>query len=268
MFRENVLIMGVEENWKVMENIKQLKPSGIDIHISSKEGWVRKLLPDFKYFDSFSKKESEEGYISNLIEYCISQKIGWIIPLSEQEATTLSKHKLKMRENNVMFITSFDWDKTVLHDSFSVQGNTFTYSFDQIKNAPEGVKLGKIDAYIDYRSDEVICCFMREEYERYQDTVLSYEVFSNSILKQCVAIIAQRLNIKGSFSFDYQRDSEDVYTITKIECFMTHSTREAIFSDYDFANYLWSNIQGIVLLKESNDKSPFVYRLNEEYFFF
>ena len=268
MFRKNVLIMGVEENWKVMENIKQLKPSGIDIHISSKEGWVRKLLPDFKYFDSFSKKELEEGYISNLIEYCTSQKIGWIIPLSEQEATTLSKHKLKMRENNVMFITSFDLDKTILHDSFSVQGNTFTYSFDQIKNAPKGVKLGKIDAYIDYRSDEVICCFMREEYERYQDTVLSYEVFSNSILKQCVAIIAQRLNIKGSFSFDYQRDSEGMYTITKIECFMTHSTREAIFSDYDFANYLWSNIQGIVLLKESNDKSSFVYRLNEEYFLF
>ncbi|WP_396129870.1 hypothetical protein [Exiguobacterium mexicanum] len=97
------------------------------------------------------KKESEEGYISNLIEYCTSQKIGWIIPLSEQEATTLSKHKLKMRENNVMFITSFDLDKTILHDSFSVQGNTFTYSFDLIKNAPEGVKLGKIDTYIDYR---------------------------------------------------------------------------------------------------------------------
>lgn len=268
MSRENVLIMGVEENWKVMENIKQLKPVSIDIHISSKEGWVRKLFPDFKYFDSFSKKESEEGYISNLIEYCTSQEIGWIIPLSEQEASTLSKHKLKMRKNNVAFITSFDWDKTVLHDSFSVQGNTFTYSFDQIKNAPEGVKVGKIDAYVDYRSSEVICCFMREEYERYQDTVLSYEVFANSILEECVAIIAQRLNIKGSFSFDYQRDSVGMYTITKIECFMTHSTREAIFSDYDFANYLWSNIQGIVLLKESNDKSSFVYRLNEEYFLF
>ncbi len=50
-----------------------------------------------------------------------------------------------------MFITSFDLDKTILHDSFSVQGNTFTYSFDLIKNAPEGVKLGKIDTYIDYR---------------------------------------------------------------------------------------------------------------------
>ena len=61
MSRENVLIIGVEENWKVMENIKQLKPVSIDIHISSKEGWVRKLFPDFKYFDSFSKKESEEG---------------------------------------------------------------------------------------------------------------------------------------------------------------------------------------------------------------
>ncbi len=88
--------MGVEENWKLMENIKQLKPVSIDIHISSKEGWVRKLFPDFKYFDSFSKKESEEGYISNLIEYCTSQEIGWIIPLSEQEASTLSKHKLKI----------------------------------------------------------------------------------------------------------------------------------------------------------------------------
>ncbi|WP_393964358.1 hypothetical protein [Exiguobacterium sp. S22-S28] len=268
MFGKNVLITGVEENWKVMENIKQLKPAGIDIHISSKEGWVRKLLPDFKYFDSFSNKESEEGYISNLIAYCTSQKIGWIIPLSEQEASTLSKNKLKMRENNVTSITSFDLDKAILHDSFSVQGNTFTFSFDQIKKEYECVKLGKIDAYVDYRSDEVICCFMREEYQRYQDTVLSYEVFSNSVLKQCVAIIAQRLNIKGSFSLDYQRDSEDMYTITRIECFMTHSTREAILSDYDFANYLWSNIQGIVLLKESNDKSPFVYRLNEEYFLF
>ncbi len=63
MFRKNVLIMGVEENWKVMENIKQLKPSGIDIHISSKEGWVRKLLPDFKYFDSFSKKNQKKGIL-------------------------------------------------------------------------------------------------------------------------------------------------------------------------------------------------------------
>lgn len=64
------------------------------------------------------------------------------------------------------------------------------------------------------------------------------------------------------------RKSDGTYTFTELNGFVKDSNREAILSDYDFIQYLWNNIQGMVLLRERREKVDYLYQLSEDYSLF
>lgn len=264
---KHLLIIGVKDNWKVLEHLKQQKPEEVQIHVYAAEKWIQRLFPEFRFFAPTLRSSSDE-YANDLFTYCAINNIGWIVPMNKQKSQLLNRYQENAKKYNLSIIPSYDAEKSPQKGFFSVQSIDFFYDFDSIRVQGEQEKMGLIDAYVDYRSGELICCFVRQEFERYGEKVLSYQVLSSPPIKEAIKEIVHLFQIRGPISLVYMRKSDETYIFTELNGFVKDSNREAILSDYDFIQYLWNNIQGMVLLRERREKVDYLYQLSEDYSLF